>query len=145
MTKTILKELYYSKINALSGIGPVYQFHKGKILSQKSLVGAYSLKELEEIFKNNPREDLMKILHDEKTIKPKEEEWDLFFKTLNELNVWNWKENYCDPDVMDGWSFTLSIVTNKNKVRTEGSNDFPPNYFDFIKAFKKLVKEDIEA
>ena len=145
MTKTILKELYYSETNALAGIGPVYQFHKGKILYQKSLVSVYSLKEQEELLKNKSREEAIKFLLGEKIIKPKEEEWGLFLKTLDELNIWGWKENYFNPDVMDGDGFTLSVVTNKNKVRTEGANDYPPNYFDFIKAFKKLVKENIEA
>ena len=100
---------------------------------------------------NYSNQEIKKILADDsnnnpfhKTIIPKEEEWGLFLKTLDELNIWGWKKNYYNPDVMDGCGFTLSVVTNKNKVRTEGTNDFPPNYFDFIRAFEKLVKEDVK-
>ena len=149
MTKTILKSFNYNFTSALAGLygGTRYTYHNGKLLYyNESILLKMGLEpKIEKIEKA--------VIHDIsnnnntycKTITPSQNEWDVFLHTLDELDVWSWKEDYCTDDlIMDGCGRNLQIVTNKNKLYTSMFYDFPDNFFDFEKFFHKLKKEEFK-
>lgn len=58
------------------------------------------------------------------TIRPTEDQWQVFRKRLDELNVWHWEPEYFEP-VCDGTGWTAEIVYSDKVVRSHGSNCFP--------------------
>jgi len=71
-------------------------------------------------------------------IKPTDEEWAEFIEVVDRLNVWGWKEDYCDPYTIDGMQWKLSMSKGTLKVKCDGSNDYPPKFDEFVKAVNKL-------
>ena len=148
MTKTILKSFNYRFTNAMAGpfSDTCYTYHKGKLLYYNESI-------LLKIGLDAKMEKIEKaIIHDIsnnnntywKIITPSQNEWDVFLNALDELDVWSWKEDYSDSDVMDGGGSNLQIITNKNKLYTSMYNDCPDNIFEFSRAFHKLKKEEFK-
>ena len=40
---------------------------------------------------------------------PSEEDWKLFWNTVDDLNVWKWEKDYFDPHILDGEQWELLI------------------------------------
>ena len=56
----------------------------------------------------------------------------LIKEAVEELNILKWKDDYTDPNVRDGWEWTLVIrLDNNTKIVKHGQNKAP-------KTFKKL-------
>ena len=71
---------------------------------------------------------------------PTQEEWDIFLKALNTHNVWNWEEYYMNPDILDGTQWSLEIKAGSLKVKSGGSNEYPPEFDGLIQAIHDLLK-----
>ena len=54
-------------------------------------------------------------------------QWHQFRGALEEVDVWNWKEEYTDPRILDGTQWLLRIQYADAAVYSRGSNSFPPN------------------
>jgi hypothetical protein len=149
MSKTILKSFNYRFTNAMAGpfSDTCYTYHKGKLLYyNKSILLKIGLDAKMEKIEKAIIHDISKNNNTYwKIITPSQNEWDVFLNTLDELDVWSWKEDYCTDDlIMDGGGSNLQIVTNKNKLYTNMFYDFPDNFFEFSEAFDKLIKEQEE-
>jgi hypothetical protein len=75
-------------------------------------------------------------------IKPTDEEWAEFLEVVDRLNVWGWKADYCDPYISDGTQWELSMSKGTSKIKCDGSNDYPPEFDEFVKAVNKLSGSD---
>jgi hypothetical protein len=56
---------------------------------------------------------------------------------LLELGVENWKRRYSDPMVMDGYGWSLKVISEKLNIVSSGMNADPPRF--------NAVKDLIEA
>lgn len=79
---------------------------------------------VERFFYNGAADD-GKTLYDDKT-------WSELLERLHAL-IENWKEEYNDPDVLDGtqWSLVIKYADGKEK-ECWGSNMFPDNFDDYL-------------
>lgn len=76
--------------------------------------------------------------------------WRIFWHTLNHVGVWRWNQDYCDPTILDGTSWHLSIKYRGKEIKSSGSNAYPGSselYFDtnsefglFLDAVNKLAR-----
>ena len=78
-------------------------------------------------------------LVDEATVTPSEEAWERFWATLDDAGVWDWAARY-EPDspVMDGTSWMLEAEHDGRRVRSSGSNAYPPRFADVCQAVAAL-------
>jgi len=74
---------------------------------------------------------------------PSDNRWQLFFRTLNDINVWKWKKSYVNIGICDGGSWSLKITKNSKKLACHGDVDYPSNFDDFLEALKELMGMDI--
>ena len=65
-----------------------------------------------------------------------------FSKSLDDLNVWEWKKYYSNSNIMDGVQWSLFIRTHSKELDSGGSNDFPENIYRFIQSINQLIKMD---
>lgn len=75
-----------------------------------------------------------------------------FLATLIELQVFDWEEEYVRPNVVDGTSWRIHIITNKREIKSFGSNDYPGEeidgvfpaepFFSYRKAVMELIGPD---
>ena len=65
-----------------------------------------------------------------------------FSKSLDELNVWEWKKYYSNSNIMDGVQWSLNIRSVSQELDTGGSNDFPLNIYRFIQSINQLINMD---
>ena len=71
------------------------------------------------------------------TIKPTPEQWRELRKSLDQLNVWQWRPDYSNSLVADGIQWSLEIEYTDHALKTKGSNSYP----DDSGAPKKKEKE----
>lgn len=79
---------------------------------------------------------------DEQKIMPSNEEWEDFWHYLNEINVWDWYEEYivnCLDSCVDGDEWEVDIIFRDMKVESHGANSYPPTFREFLKAIEELT------
>ena len=59
------------------------------------------------------------------TLTPTLEQWKTFKSALNSLNVWKWKSDYINLNILDGTSWSLDIEYSDRKLHARGANDHP--------------------
>ena len=75
-------------------------------------------------------------------IRPKEDEWKLFWNVMEKIGLWEWKESYCDPNVIDGTSWGIHIEYGKRTIKSSGSNAYPgTSAHSDSKVFKRFCRE----
>ena len=73
------------------------------------------------------------------------EQWDEFWKVIDEIDAWRWGKDYFNQDILDGTQWELVIDRKgKRRRRIYGSNDYPPNFKLLIDAINKLANTDLE-
>ena len=75
----------------------------------------------------------------EKAFTPTMEKWENFWLKLNELNIWDWKAEYINKDVLDGETWSLSIIYDDKKLTSTGTNAYPDGFKDFNQLVKLLL------
>ena len=85
-----------------------------------------------------------RINYEEESHKISIEEWDVFWKVVDEIDAWRWGKDYFNQDVLDGIQWEL-IIDRKGKRRKRifGSNDYPPNFKLLLDSINKLAKTNI--
>ena len=86
-----------------------------------------------------------RINHEEFNHQISSEQWEEFWKTIDEIDAWRWGKDYFNQDILDGTQWEL-VIDRKGKRRRRifGSNDYPPNFNLLIDAINKLAGTDIE-
>ena len=76
---------------------------------------------------------------------PNDKETEIFWKKIDEFNVWSWEKEYTNNDILDGFSWELKIKRKgKRKRKITGYNSYPEdekffnNFLECIKAFTDL-------
>jgi hypothetical protein len=59
-------------------------------------------------------------------IQPSAKQWQTFRKSLDQLNIWCWREDYPNPpEVCDGTNWSVEIAYTDKAIVSGGSNCFP--------------------
>ena len=86
-----------------------------------------------------------RIDHEEFDQQISSEQWDEFWKVIDEIDAWRWGKDYFNQDILDGTQWELVIdQKGKRRRRIFGSNDYPPNFKLLIDAINKFANTDIE-
>jgi len=72
------------------------------------------------------------------TIVPSNQEWRRFWKFAQD-SCDEWDEEYEEPGVVDGTSWTVEIVTDEIDLRSSGSNAYPDNFDEFLEEVSRLI------
>ncbi|MFL2662008.1 MAG: hypothetical protein ACJ0G0_00735 [Alphaproteobacteria bacterium] len=62
--------------------------------------------------------------------------WDKFFLFLDKINIWEWKKEYVDHNILDGTQWEINFSNSLKKIKSYGSNKFPNK-----KIFNNLLME----
>jgi len=86
------------------------------------------------------------------TITPTDSAWREFRKTLDELNVWQWRSDYPRGGVVDGTQWLFEIAYSDRTLKSRGDNNYPdaggkptgkpeitPVFNRYLEAVKKLI------
>lgn len=86
------------------------------------------------------------------TITPTDAAWRDFRKTLDELNVWQWRSDYPRGGVVDGTQWLFEIAYSDRTLKSRGDNNYPdaagkptgkpeftPTFNRYLEAIKKLI------
>jgi hypothetical protein len=86
------------------------------------------------------------------TVTPTPQQWEEFRKSIDQLNIWQWRADYPSHGVEDGTQWSLEIAYADHALKTHGDNNYPdatgkPNgephstkTFDrYLAAVKKLI------
>ena len=122
-----------------------YSNHPSKLLEMKFDIGHWqSRKKL--VFKNDeislPAPDAFSYQEFPDVIVPSSSGLAEFSRSLDELNVWEWKKYYSNSNIMDGVQWSLTIRTDSKELDSGGSNDFPENIYRFIQSINQLINMD---
>ena len=72
---------------------------------------------------------------------PNDKETKLFWKKIDELDVWSWEKEYSNDNVLDGFGWELLIKKfGKKEKRIRGYNSYPKNK-KFFKSFLECIKD----
>ena len=73
--------------------------------------------------------------------------WSEFWGNIDKINVWKWKKEYLDENILDGVQWEILIKRKgKSKRRIYGDNAYPePNkiFKDFLTCVNKLIHPNI--
>lgn len=79
-------------------------------------------------------------------LEPEEQQWEEFWKALDEIKIWDWASEYTAP-VMDGTGWSLEIMQGKQSIDTHGHMAWPdPNELsqavelEETEPFNKLIR-----
>ncbi len=72
-------------------------------------------------------------------VTPNDSEWAGFIKLLDEIDIWSWKTDYTDPNVLDGFGWSVKIRVGDKHIETGGMNATPGDSFiRFIEGVRTL-------
>ncbi len=74
--------------------------------------------------------------------------WESMLKLLNDCNVlaWDGFHGAHPKGVLDGTMFSLTAVVNDGqRIRAEGSENFPPHYREFMSALREMLTSAEQA
>ena len=79
---------------------------------------------------------------------PNRNETDIFWKNIDELDVWSWDKDYTNDQVLDGfdWELTIKKIEQKEK-KIYGYNNYPKDkkfFNSFLKCMKDFTSWDFE-
>jgi len=85
-----------------------------------------------------------RINHEEFNRPISSEEWEEFWRVIDDLDAWRWGKDYFNQDILDGTQWEL-VIDRKGKRRRRifGSNDYPPNFKVLLDAINKLADTDL--
>jgi hypothetical protein len=61
-------------------------------------------------------------------LKSKDDAWSETINKLAELQVNKWRSSYCNLEIMDGRGCYLNVRSTELKIKSSGSNAYPPNF-----------------
>jgi hypothetical protein len=70
---------------------------------------------------------------------PTESEWKKFWTKVEKIQVWKWKKEYIDPDILDGEQWSLKIKKQNKTLKVYGLNSYPGTFNQFKKAIRELL------
>ena len=60
-----------------------------------------------------------------RTIKPTDKQWREFWAAAEKIRLSNWRQFYENPDILDGWVWSIEITHGTQEINTFGRNAVP--------------------
>jgi hypothetical protein len=79
------------------------------------------------------------ILEKTESMKPSPMQLDKFWEDCDEINIWQWKTRYEDPDIIDGYSWKVDIKRGGKSIHSSGSNKTPAQFHKFLESVRELL------
>ena len=81
-----------------------------------------------------------------KEIEIKDDNLNKFWKRMDQIEVWNWNNDYVDKNALtDGHQWELSLINKEGKsIDIKGYEMYPTNFNKFISALNKLFEIKIK-
>ena len=76
---------------------------------------------------------------------PSTRHWDDFWRTLDKLNVWEWKNKYIHTGVSSGTQWKINIILGDKQVKCQGNDAYPKDFGNFLKAACILISDQIDT
>src|SRR5688572_21307088 len=61
----------------------------------------------------------------ERCFSPTQSHWEAFWKEIEAIGVWNWRDDYTNFDILDGNSWSLQLEFGRQRLKTGGCNGYP--------------------
>jgi len=78
-------------------------------------------------------------LYSRNEVIPTPSAWNKFWTKVEKIQVWKWKKEYIDPDILDGEQWSLKIKKQNKTLNVYGLNSYPETFNQFKKAISKLL------
>lgn len=85
-------------------------------------------------------------------VTPSEQDWRLFWQSMDQIGVWKWRDRYDNFEVLDGTAWGLKLAYQGRHLECEGTNMYPPDqriswsddseFGRFMTALQKLASWD---
>ena len=72
-------------------------------------------------YRQSCREEVL----DSQMVEPSDQQWMEFRRSVDSSGVWNWKQEYPNPGVLDGTGWSLLLEYSDQKITVSGDNNFP--------------------
>jgi hypothetical protein len=72
-------------------------------------------------------------------VTPSRQAWLVFWSQLDRLGVWNWKSDYINDNMLDGYEWSVDIVYGNRSVTSQGRNNEPSDFEAFREAVGQLL------
>ncbi len=79
------------------------------------------------------------VLRKTQEIEVTEAQWLSFWAACDKADVWNWKERYENPGIVDGTSWRAHVEHGDKSVDSSGCNSFPEGFGIWMTAVRELV------
>jgi len=83
-----------------------------------------------------------------KDIKPEIHDWNEFWYRVDEIQVWDWYDEYvvsCQDSCVEGDEWEVNLVYGDQNLEAHGANSYPPTFREFLKAIEELTGIIIEV
>jgi hypothetical protein len=79
----------------------------------------------------------------EDDIYPSEDDWGRFWKSVDEIGVWEWNDEYsiCSQE---GTRWQISLEYDDLEIHSVGLNNYPDTFPDFILALEELISRELK-
>jgi hypothetical protein len=67
-----------------------------------------------------------------------------FREALSKCRILDWKNEYIDPDILDGTQWSLDIELEDRSIQINGSNAYPKEWKRFCKVIQVLTGKPFE-
>ncbi|MDO8869518.1 MAG: hypothetical protein Q7V10_02085 [Methanobacteriaceae archaeon] len=74
---------------------------------------------------------------------PDHKQWKKFWEKLDQFDIWSWEKSYINFNIIDGCAWSIDLTHNNKKIKSSGSNAWPENFKEFIRALEDLTSFDI--
>ena len=90
--------------------------------------------------------------------RPSPQQWEAFWKSMDEVDVWNWKPSYEHKRLADGTHWSVELAHNGRTIRSQGRILFPgkesqsleteytddrgPIFEKYLEAVRKLIGDE---
>ena len=69
-----------------------------------------------------------------------DDQWEKFYQDIDELGIWAWEAHYDDPNVMQGFQWSIHFTFEDKEIRCGGANAYPgAKSVGYSAEFKKLL------
>ena len=72
-------------------------------------------------------------------IVPTKRQWKAFRRKLERLDIWSWKNNYSNSDIVDGTSWSVRLSWSDQELESGGSNASPQGFVKVLSAVSSLI------
>ncbi|WP_292612841.1 hypothetical protein [Methanobacterium sp. BAmetb5] len=81
-------------------------------------------------------------INHQRVIYPELDDWAEFWQVMDDLEVWNWYEEYlvsCGDSCVVGDEWEVSMWWKDQRMESHGANSYPNTFQEFLKATEELT------